>query len=152
MVNQGSTVMSVVRWAAPLRSDTPDSLKDDRRRSKLVDDVESAANGFDLLFIIPDVSWMVIGGDNDPHWSNSGGGALNFSREWVMVSPDFKVVSQTFVLLREVVEKDVVLTLVAVPPLVKRLNEEVFLIVLIADGLGLADSWCTPDPFILQPT
>lgn len=70
------------------------------------------------------------------------GGSFGLSLTWVMITPDFEIVTEYGVIV--IVEKDSLLTCVTVPPFV--LSFEVDVVIVLAGFSGFANSRLSIDP------
>lgn len=60
-------------------------------------DLEAPSDGYiDLAALIPDLSRMIVAGDDYLLWADEHRRALTFSSEWVMVRPDLKEMAEGF--------------------------------------------------------
>ncbi len=95
-------------------------------------DLEPSSDGEAGDWVIwPNLLRRVVRGDMNSLGSDRDRTSFNLSFEWVMVCPDFDVIGENLVFRAEIVEEDILFSLVSVPPFVDGLDEDVW--VLLSD-------------------
>lgn len=80
-------------------------------------------------FVIwPNLLWWIIWGDMNSLGSNRDWTSFDLSFERVMVCPDFDVIGKNLVFRSEIVEKDILFSLVSVPPFINGFDEDVWVL------------------------
>jgi len=96
--------------------------------------------------IAKDLSNGVVGGDDQLLGTDLNSGALLFSSKGIAVGPDLEVMTQALVVGVKVIEQDVGLALIGIPPLVARFEIKVLGRALRARHKALARAGRTHEP------
>lgn len=83
--------------------------------------LESSKDRGEDSLVMPDLTWVIVAGDDDLLRPKCDGTPLNLSGKRVVICPDLEIVPKTRVLLGEVFNDDYLLAAIAVPPLIGQL-------------------------------
>nr|UOF76880.1 hypothetical protein [Cressdnaviricota sp.] len=125
--------------------------EDERRglHAFLVHELETPFQWLDRRCILPDVTRVVVGRDNDLLGSDHHLSTLDLRRERVVVRPDLEVVPLLHVVLVEVFDDDNFFAVVAIPPVGRRILD-VRIRMPGTRVAGLARTGWAVDPFVVE--
>lgn len=111
-------------------------------------DNEPSQDWFKNGWIVPNICWVIVGGNENAIRPRLQWGAFAFRCKWIVISPNFEVVTQAGVFFLIIFDDDCFLARVTIPPFVGIFN--VRFRMGFADTLGLACTCRTPVPFVLE--
>jgi len=109
-------------------------------------ELKAPGNCFDKVRILPDLIRSVVRCDYESLIVQGDRRTLNFASGWPFVRPNLQVMTQTFALLVEVVQKYMFLADISIPPFILTFHKQVRIFCM--NAVGFACSWLTiyPDP------